>query len=137
MTTTLDMREIRYLNLFEKITGIRTRFCFEYNGTIIFCVPKKIFHKNNNKNWKNTKKLNEIIGKRIKIIELPEEIKDLEKFIKNIISPVTFNSIEIKDDTVIISGGKNKAALIGREKRRFLEMQKIIKDFFKKDFKII
>jgi hypothetical protein len=32
---------------------------------------------------------------------------------------------------------QNKAALIGRDKRRLLEMQKIIKDFFSRDFRII
>ena len=31
MVKTIDMQEMRYLNLFEQITRVRTRFCFKYN----------------------------------------------------------------------------------------------------------
>jgi hypothetical protein len=51
---------------------------------------------------------------------------------------VDFKDLEIKDKEVIINAGmRNKAALIGRNKRRFFEMQKIIRNFFGKDFRII
>jgi hypothetical protein len=40
MVKTLDMQDIRHLNLFNQITKINTRYCFEYNETLIFCVPK-------------------------------------------------------------------------------------------------
>ena len=53
-------------------------------------------------------------------------------------SPFTFKEVETKDDEVVLTpGSQSKAALIGRNKRRLLEMQKIIQDFFKRDFRIV
>ena len=40
MIKVLDMQFIRYANLFDNITRIKTKHCFEYNHTIIFVVPK-------------------------------------------------------------------------------------------------
>jgi len=35
------------------------------------------------------------------------------------------------------AGSENKAALLGRNKRRLLEMKEIVKDFFKAEYKVI
>ena len=40
MVKTIDMQDMRYLNLFEKITHVSTRFCFKYNEMIMFGVPR-------------------------------------------------------------------------------------------------
>ncbi len=45
MVNIIDMQNMRYVNLFEKITGIRTRFCFEYNNFLIICVPQPMISK--------------------------------------------------------------------------------------------
>jgi transcription antitermination factor NusA-like protein len=138
MVNTLDMRDLRYLNLFEKITGVRTRYCFEYNNAIIFSVPKNLIPRCLGPDAKNIRRMSEILRKRIKVIPLPRSINDIRQFIEAIVSPVTFKNIEISQNEVILTAGiQSKAALIGRNKRRFLEMQKIIKDFFQKDFKIV
>jgi predicted PilT family ATPase len=138
MVNTIDMQDMRHLNLFEKITRVNTRFYFKYNGNLIFCVPKPLIQKAVGENGKNIKQISRILGKRIKIIPKPRGIQDLEYFIKVVISPVDFKDLEIKDKEVIINAGmRNKAALIGRNKRRFFEMQKIIRNFFGKDFRII
>jgi len=89
-------------------------------------------------NAKNVRRLNEILRKKIKIIAVPQSIKDAKKFIEAIVSPVGFKDIEIKDNELILNAGsQNKAALIGRHKRRFLEMQKIIDNYFGKEFRIV
>jgi len=138
MVQTIDMQGLRYLNLFSKITRIRTRYCFKYNETIFFCIPKNFISKAVGREGKNVRKISEILRKKIKIIVYPESIANIEQFIKSIVEPVKFNSIEIKDNEVILSAGKqSKAALIGRNKRRFLEMQKIIEDYFVKEFRIV
>ena len=63
---------------------------------------------------------------------------DAEEFIREIVSPVELKSIGLMGNELIIyAGSKNKASLIGREKRRFLEMKRIIKDFFGKELKIV
>lgn len=137
MPKTIDMQEMRYLNLFEKIMGVRTRFCFRYNETIFFCVPKHLLSKAIGEDARNIKKMRAILGKRIKIVVYPEGIRDVENFIKAVVNPITFKKMEVKDNEIIIAGGRNKAALIGRNKRRLLEMQKITKDFFGKEFRVV
>ncbi len=137
MANTINMQDMRYLNLFEKIMHVRTRFCFRYNETIVFCVPKTLMAKAIGERGKNIKKMSEILGKRIKVVVVPNGINDVEIFIRSVVSPVTFKNIEIKDNEVMVAGGSNKAALIGRNKRRLLEMRKIVEDFFGKDFRVV
>ena len=137
MVNTIDMQEIRYLNLFEKLTGVQTRFCFRYNEAIVFCVPRPLVLRAVGENGRNIKRMSEVLGKRIKVVAAPRGIEDAGNFIKAIVNPVGFRNVEVKDNEIVVMGGSNKAALIGRNKRRFLEMQKIIKDFFDKGFRVV
>lgn len=138
MTSTISMQDIRHLNLFNQITRINTRYCINYNNMLIFCVPKNFVMKAVGENAKNLKRMSEIIGKRIRVIPLPRGIQDAKSFIENIISPVTFKDLEITEKEIILNAGgtQNKAALIGRDKRRLIEMQKIVNDYFGKEFRI-
>ena len=132
------MQHMRYLNLFSDITRVRTSQCFKYNETIFFCVPRALVSRAIGEEGRNTKKLNYILNRKIKVIPLPEGIEDLRVFIQSIVNPVTFKNIELRDNEVLLSAStQSKAALIGRNKRRLLEMQRIIKDFFAKEFRII
>src|SRR6056297_3104886 len=138
MANTINMQDLRHLNLFYKITRIRTRYCFSYNNMLMFCVPKSKISQALGKNGENLRKISEIVKKRIRVLAQPRGIEDAENFIKAIISPVTFNSIEINQNEIIVNAGQqSKAALLGRNKRRLAEMQSIIKDFFGMDYKII
>jgi NusA-like KH domain protein len=138
MVNTLDMQDLRYLNLFEKVTGIRTHYCFEYNNAVIFCVPREFVSRAIGPEARNLRRISEIIKKRVKVIAIPNNSQDIRRFIELVVSPVTFKDLEISTNEIILNAGsQSKAALIGRDKRRLIEMQKIIKDFFKKDFRII
>ena len=138
MVRTIDMQHMRYLNLFGKITKVNTRFCFKYNNAIMFGVPRRFVLQSIGQNAENLKKINHVIGKRIKVVALPHGVEDAKPFIKNIISPVEFKDLEVKEHEMILTAGnQNKAALIGRNKRRLHEMQKIIQDFFGKDFRVV
>ena len=138
MVNTIDMQDMRYLNLFGKITRISTRHCFKYNEALVFCVPRRLISQAFGENARNAKQMSQILGKRIKIIAIPNDVKDAKTFISAIVSPVTFKELNITPDEIILNAGsQSKAALIGRNKRRFLEMQKIVKDFFKREFRII
>ena len=134
----LDMRFIRYLNLFSKLTKVRSKNCFFYNQFLIFAVPPALVSKSIGEQGKNVKKLSEIIGKRIKVVALPGSLEDAESFISNIVSPVQFKSLEISKDEIIITASRqSKAALIGRNKIRLQELAKIVKEFFGKNLKIV
>jgi NusA-like KH domain protein len=139
MANTINMQDMRYLNLFEKITRVDTRFCFIYNDTIFFCVPKHLISKAIGEGGKNVRLMHSILGKRIKIIPMPSGIQHITPFIETIVAPVSFKSIEINNNEVILSAGgtQNKAMLLGREKRRLSEMQQVVRNFFGKEFRIV
>lgn len=135
---TINMQDMRHLNLFRRITGISTRYVLKYNEMLIFCVPKALLSKAIGENARNLRKIKNILGKRIKVIPIPKGIQHAKEFIEAIVSPVQFKDIEVKDSEIILTAGKqSKAALIGRNKRRLNEMQEIIRNFFGKDFRII
>ena len=131
------MQNMRYLNLFEKITGIRTRFCFEYNNFLMFCVPRPMISKAIGEKGRNIKKLKDILGRRIKIVPAPRDSGDAELLIKSIVDPVTIKNVEVAENEIIVNAGRNKAALIGRNKRRMIEMEKVTKGFFGKEFRVV
>lgn len=137
MVNTIDMQDMMYLNLFNQVTRVRTRFCFKYNETIFFCVPKQLVSRAIGEGGRNVKRVSEILNKKIRIIAAPEGISDARFFVQSIVNPVSFKSIDVKGEEIVISAStQSKAALIGRNKRRLLEMQKVIKDFFGKEFKV-
>jgi transcription antitermination factor NusA-like protein len=109
-----------------------------YNNTVIFAVPRKLISKALGKDVANLKRMSNILKKRVKVVAIPNGIEDAKILIESIVSPVTFKDIEVKEGELILTAGpQNKAALIGRNKRRMIEMQEIVKDFFGKDFKIV
>ncbi|MCK9568280.1 hypothetical protein M0R72_05005 [Candidatus Pacearchaeota archaeon] len=138
MVSTINMQDIRHLNLFNQITKINTRYCINYNGILIFAVPKSSVMKAVGENARNLKRISEILGKRIRVIPIPRGIQDAKPFIETIISPVTFKDLEVTDKEIILNAGgtQSKAALIGRDKRRLIEMQKIVNDYFGREFRI-
>jgi NusA-like KH domain protein len=131
MIKVLEMKFIRYANLFYKITRVRTNHCFEYNNTIVFVVPRKFVARSIGKDNKNLEKLNEIIGKKIKIVATPKSREDIENFVSIIIKPVRARTVEIRDNEAIITANiQSKASLIGKNKSRLEEMENILGQYF-------
>jgi len=137
MVKTISMQDMRYLNLFSKVSHITTSICFKYNEAIVFCVPKPLVSRAIGEGAKNIKRLSEILRKKIKVVIQPSSIEDAKRFFGDVVSPVEFKDLEVKDNVIIITAGsQSKAALIGRNKRRLLELQKIAKDYFGKELSI-
>lgn len=136
-TGTIDMQDMRYLNVFEKITHVSTRFCFDYNNMIYFCVPKQMLNKALGRDAENLKRMSDVIKKRIRIIPIPLGEQHIKEFIQAIVNPIEFENVEVNPGEIVLTAGReSKAMLIGREKRRLAEMQKIIKNFFGREFRI-
>ena len=133
MVRTLDMQFIRYMNLFSKISKVRASHCFSYNNMLIFVVPKfkvKIAIGKDNKNLEN---LSKVLRKKVRIVAEPtsKESADIEHFVKTIISPVEYNTFELKEGQVTITAGREgKARLIGRQRIRQKELQEILEQYF-------
>ena len=127
------MQFIRYVNLFGKITNVRAKHCFAYNNMIIFVVHRgdvkqAIGHEN-----ANLHRLSQILSKRIRIVAEPKSKtrEDIKHFITTVVAPVQFNTIELAEDIVTISAGREgKARLIGRQRIRQKELAEILEQYF-------
>ena len=132
MVNTIDMKLMRYINLFERIANVSTSKCFVYNNVIVFVVPKSLVSKAVGKHGANVKRLGETLRKKIKIISIPTGDVDLERFVLDVVSPITFSKIEIREGMAVINAGRqSKAALIGRGRAREKELGEVLKNFFK------
>ncbi len=133
------MQTMRYINLLDRASNVKTRKCFLYNNIIIFAVPKHLVSKAIGSDANNIRNLQEKLGKRVKIVKEPTGLSDAEEFISSIITPVKFKSVEIKENELIITAGntQNKAGLIGRNKVRLEELKTIVKDVFNLDLRIL
>lgn len=131
------MNHIRHINLFEKICRVRPEYCFFYNSGIVFILERNKIARALGENGRNIKKLNEILGKKIKVVFKPESLSDVKEFISIIIHPAGFKDVEVGEEIVINAGRINKAGLIGRNKARLMELQEIVKEYFNKSLRII
>lgn len=136
--TTIDMQTMRYINLLDKASRVKTRKCFLYNNMIVFAVPRAFMSQAIGPDAAHIRFIQNQIGKRIRVIEEARGFEDAERFVEAIVAPVTFKSLEMKDDMFVLSAGsQSKAALIGRNRRREDELRQIMKDTFGLDLKII
>jgi len=139
MKTIIDIRKIRYLNLFERITGIRGMDCFFYNNMVYFAVlPQDIFRAIG-KDSENLKKLSNVIERKIRVIAYPSKLKEAPKFILQMIVPLELKNITINGKEIIIDAGSReaKALLMGRDKKKLEELEDIIKSFFGCELKVL
>lgn len=133
------MQTMRYINLLDKVSRVKTSKCFVHNNTIFFAVSQRDISKAIGPNAENIKKIQNSLGKKVKIITEAKGVENARKFIENVVAPIKFKSLEIRDEEMLITAGnnQNKASLIGRDKRRYEELNKIVKNFFGMDLRII
>ncbi len=133
------MQTMRYINLLDKVSQVKTKRCFVYNNTIFFAVPKHLVSKAIGPSAVNVKRIQEHLNKKIRIIAESEELKDIGRFVKDVVAPVKFKSFEIKNNNLVLTAGsnQNKASLIGRNRTRFEELREILHDMFGIDLEIV
>ena len=134
----IDMKLMRYINLLDRISRVKTRKCFVYNNIIVFAVPREMMSQAIGPGASNIMRIQEQLGKRVKIVLEPRGIEDAQNFVREIVSPVRFKSLELKEGILILNAGStSKAALIGRNKKRLEELSEIIMNNFGLNLKII
>lgn len=141
----IDMQLMRYINLFERVSRVSTTDCFVYNNTIYFAVPKKLVMSAVGRNGENVKHIAETLGKKIKIVAMPNEA-DLDKdkfnsvknFLTEVVAPVEFTGFDLVDGVATLSGSReSKAILIGRDRVKEKELAEVLERTFGiKEFKI-
>lgn len=134
----IDMKLMRYINLLDRASRVKTRNCFVYNNIIVFAVPRTMIAQAIGPGASNVKRIQEQLGKKVKIIAEPQGIEDAQNFVRDVVSPVRFKSLEIKEGVFVLNAGStSKAALIGRNRKRLEELQQIVMNNFGLDLKII
>lgn len=125
----LSTESIRYIALFEGLTGATAKDCIvdEENSRIIFVVKNGDMGLAIGRNGENINRVKRSIGKQVEVIEYSE---DLEEFLKNIIRPVLVRNISVsyKDNKRIAYVevlSKDKGLAIGRNGKN-VEKAKIL-----------
>uniref|UniRef100_A0A7C3MDR6 Probable transcription termination protein NusA n=1 Tax=Archaeoglobus fulgidus TaxID=2234 RepID=A0A7C3MDR6_ARCFL len=88
MGVKLSAEGIRYLTLFENLTGASVKDCLVYEDKVVFVVRRGHMGVAIGKGGINVERAKELIGKRIEIIEHSE---DPAEFIANIFKPIKVN----------------------------------------------
>lgn len=135
--TIINMQTMRYINLLDRVTRVKTHNCFVYNNVIIFAVPSDLMSRAIGTNGKHVRDIQDTLGRRIKIIKEPRGIEDIERFVRDVVDPIGFKSLDVQGDEAIINAGSQyKASLIGRNKARLIELSLIVHNIFGKQVRI-
>lgn len=115
----LSTESIRYIALFEGLTGATAKDCIvdEENSRIIFVVKNGDMGLAIGRNGENINRVKRSTGKQVEVIEYSEE---LEEFLKNIIRPVLVRNISVsyrdgKRIAYVEVLSKDKGLAIGRD----------------------
>ena len=137
----LTIDEMRYISLFQDLTGVTVRDCIVDNdsGTIIFIVKEGEGALAVGKGGSNVKMAKKLLGKNIEIIEYSD---DFEKFVRNIFMPARVASIR-----KVQQGGKtvlyvnvhpdDKGVAIGRGGRNIHRARLVLKRYYDIDTVIV
>jgi len=133
----LDQDTLGLSSLMEKIARVRVKDCFkdENSSVIYFVVEAGQLGKAVGKGGVNIKKVQDQLGKKIKVVEYRSSVIN---FIKSFIYPLKVDDIVEENDTIILkdSSKKTKSLLIGREGRNLSIINRAVKRFFNKDVKV-
>ena len=131
MIRKLDFQDIQYINIFEKVSKVRSQDCFNYGSYIIFVVPQGEQSKAIGHGGINAKRLSDILKKKVKIISYNGNKED---FVKAILYPIRFKEVKIEGNQLSIKAGfQSKALIIGRNSARLKELKETLERYFKID----
>lgn len=131
----LTSREMRYIALFESITGATVKDCIidDDLNRIIFIVKEGDIGAAIGRGGKNTRLLEKMTGKRHEIIEHSE---NPAQFIKNALKPAQVREIRIterpdgKTIAVVSVNPKDKGVAIGKNGRNAERTRFLVKRYF-------
>ncbi len=131
----LDQEAVGLATVFEKITQARVKDCFREEDTVYFVVGTGELGKAIGKAGSTIKRVQEALGKRIKIIEYHDSIPD---FIRSIIYPLTIQEVQVQGDVAMLrdSSTKAKSLLIGRGGRNLHVINRAVQRFFNVEVKV-
>jgi len=137
----LTSEEMRYIALFESITGATSKDCVidDKNGRIIFVAKEGEMGLAIGKAGKNINMLRNMTGRQIEVVENAETP---EQLIKNSLSPARIKEIRItekpeKKIVVVEVEPRDKAIAIGKNGRTIDKTRMLAKRYFQIDHVVI
>ncbi len=106
----LEAKDIKYITLFENLTGARVRDCVSEKNTLGFLVEKGHMGLAIGKNGSNISRVMKFTGKSIVIME---SFPDINNFISNLFQPLKVRNSRILND----EGGKVAIVEINKRDR--------------------
>lgn len=126
------------MGLFEKITHVVARDCFEDEGTLFFVVQPGQIGKAVGKKASNVSSIERLLNRKIKILEFNPEVVG---YIKNVIFPLKVEDVTFEEGiaTIISGDSKTRGLLIGRAAQKLRQFEKIVQREFEnlKEIKVI
>ena len=132
----LNNESIEKINLFENITKTKVKEFIEKDEKLIFIIDQGDLVKILSKKGKDIKTIENLMHKRLKVIEFNQ---DPIKFIRNFIYPIKPLSLTLNNNIIEIKveDRKSKGLLIGRESKNLDELNRIVKKNYNLHVKII
>lgn len=124
-----DMNIMKFMSLFETLTRSKLKDCIVKDNLIIFIVQPGEMGKAIGKKGINVKKLEQMLKKKVKIVEYST---DIEQFIKNVIVPARIKEITYIDGTATLSAEttSDRGLIIGRDAAKLRSYEQIVKRYF-------
>ena len=132
----LNKETIEKINLFENITKAKVKEFIEKEEKLVVIIDQGELHKVLIKKGKNIKILENLMRKKLKVIEFNSNPLI---FVKNYIYPIKALSLNLNNDIIEIKVGdrKSKGLLIGRESKNLNELNKLVKNYYNLQVKIL
>lgn len=127
---------MKYMQLFENLTRAKLKDCIA-NEHLTFIVEENEIGKAIGKKGSNVRRLEELLKKKIKIVEFNPDVK---QFIRNFVMPLQVKDVTEENGIITIAGfdTKTKGLLIGRERKNLKNLKDIVGRYFKvEDIKVV
>ncbi len=125
---TFNEKTLRYISLFEEITGAKVKDCIDIPEKVIFLVNPGNVEKAIGKRGKNVTKVSNKIDRNVHIIEYSD---DPEQLLENIFYSYEVKEVELEEKNGVKHGTvevapENKARAIGKKGRNLSIARKIM-----------
>ena len=119
---------MKLIMLFESMTGAKVKDCI-VNEKLVFIIEENDMGKAIGKNGVNIKRMENMLKKKIKLVEFSN---DILQFVRNIAHPIELADVKREDGIITIYGKdtSTKAMIIGRERQSVNHLSDIVKRYF-------
>ncbi len=130
MTVKLDTEGIRYIGVFESLTGAGVKDCILDNDRVIMVVKKGDMGLAIGKGGSNINKVKKLLKKKIEVVEHSSDIKE---FIENLLRPAVVKNVELlttKDNkcyAYVEVSSKDKGIAIGKNGEKIKRVKLLVK----------